>query len=312
MIIIFGSINMDMVVPVGKFPAAGETVLSPRYDMLPGGKGANQALAAARVGPKTALVGCVGDDGIGLRMLNGLKRDGVITSGVAQSDLPTGMAVILTNEKGENEIVVVSGANADAKADQIPDEILKSSHVLLLQGETPPQENWTLLERAKKRGVTTILNLAPVVEIPRETLAHIDYLVVNQIEARQIAQALKLDLDEDAAKLARALAQQARLTCIVTLGAQGSLAVTPDGHTIRVPALKIGNVVDTTGAGDAYCGTLAAALYSRKTLTDAMKLASVAGSLACTKRGAQDSFPYIGEIEEKLEQLGPAEQFAAA
>ena len=297
---------MDMVVPVGRFPKPGETVIGSGYNMLPGGKGANQALAAARMGPKVALVGCVGDDGMGMRMLTGLRRDGVITSGVGQSELPTGMAVIITNEAGENEIVVASGANAHAKADQIPDEILKSSHLLLLQGETPPKENWTLLERAKQRGVTTILNLAPVVDIPREALAHIDYLVVNKIEAEQIAHALKIDLHEDAALLARALAHQAKLTCIITLGAHGSTAVTPDGGPgIHVPALGLSHVVDTTGAGDAYCGTLAAALYSRKNLADAMKLASIAGSLACAKRGAQDSFPYLGEIEENLERLGP-------
>jgi ribokinase len=308
MIIVFGSINMDMVVPVGNFPKPGETVIGSGYDMLPGGKGANQALAAARMGPKVALVGCVGDDGIGMRMLAGLRRDGVITSGVAQSELPTGMAVIITNGAGENEIIVASGANADAKADQIPDEILKSSYLLLLQGETPPQENWILLERAKKRGVTTILNLAPVVEIPREALANIDYLVVNKIEAQQIAHALKIDLNEDAALLARALAHQAKLTCIITLGEHGSIAVAPDGAAIRVPALSISHVVDTTGAGDAYCGTLAAALYGRKNLTEAMKLASIAGSLACTKRGAQDSFAYLGEIEENLERLGSAQR----
>jgi ribokinase len=297
---------MDMVVPVGRFPQPGETVIGSGYSMVPGGKGANQALAAARMGPKVALVGCVGDDGMGMRMLTGLRRDGVITSGVGQSELPTGMAVIMTNEAGENEIVVASGANVHAKADQVPDEILKSSHLLLVQGEVPPQESWTLLERAKKRGVTTILNLAPVVDIPREALAHIDYLVVNKLEAEQIAKALKIDLAEDAALLARALAQQAKLTCIITLGEHGSVAVTPDGTSVRVPALTVSKVVDTTGAGDAYCGTLAAALYSRKNLTDAMKLASVAGSLACTKAGAQDSFPYQAQIEENLEHLGAA------
>ena len=135
--------------------------------------------------------------------------------------------------------------------------------------------------------------------------------MVNRLEAGQIARALNIDLDEDATLLARALAHQAKLTCIITLGEHGSVAVTADGSGIRVPAFRPGHIVDTTGAGDAYCGTLAAALYGRKNLTDAMKLASVAGSLACTKRGAQDSFAYQGEIEENLERLGPVEQVAA-
>lgn len=306
MIIVFGSINMDMVVPVGRFPVPGETLMGSSYEMLPGGKGANQALAAARMGPKVALVGCVGDDGTGMRMLAGLKRDGVMTSGVAQSELPTGMAVIIAAQGGENEIIVAPGANREARADQIPDEILKPSNVLLLQGETKPEENWTLLQRAKKHGVTTILNLAPVIEIPREALANIDYLVVNLLEAGQIARALGLDLHEDAALLARALAHQGKLTCIITVGADGAVAVKPDGLTIRVRAMKIDPVVDTTGAGDAWCGTFAAALYRKLPLAEAMKYAAVAGSLACTKRGAQDSFPYLGDIEKGLAELGEA------
>jgi ribokinase len=306
MIIVFGSINMDMVMPVGRFPTPGETVLAGGYEMMPGGKGANQALAAARMGGKVALVGCVGDDGVGLRMLNGLRRDSVMTSGIGTSPLPTGMAVILTGPDGENEIIAAAGANADAKADQVPDEILKPVNLLLMQGETAPEENWILLERAKKRGVTTILNLAPAIAIPREALANIDYLIVNQIEARQIAEALKIDLDHDAAKLAHALAHQGKLTCIITLGAEGCIGVAPNGPVIRVPALKLDNVVDTTGAGDAYCGTFAAAIYSKKTLTDAMKLASIAGTLSCMKRGAQDSYAYIYDIEAQLDRLEPA------
>jgi ribokinase len=306
MLIVFGSINMDMFLPVGRFPAPGETVLAGGYEMMPGGKGANQALAAARTGVnKIALVGCVGDDGMGMRMLNGLRRDGVMTSGVGQSTLPTGMAIILTNSAGENEIIVATGANTDAKADQVPDEILNSTAMVLMQGETSPEENWTLLERAKKRGARTILNLAPAIPVPQGALANIDYLIVNQIEARQIAGALKIDLDQDASKLAGVLAQQGKLTCIITMGAKGSVAVTPDRRTLRVPALQLNEVVDTTGAGDAYCGTLAASLYMRKTLSDSMKLASIAASLACRKRGAQDSYAYWAEIESYFEGMGP-------
>jgi ribokinase len=305
MIIVFGSINMDMTLPVGQFPQPGETVLSPGSETFAGGKGANQALAAARTGAKTALVGRVGDDGMGLRILNGLRRDGVMTSGVAVSeDLPTGLAIVITNTEGENEIIVATGANGQVSHEQVPDEILTQKNILMLQMETSPAENWALLERAEKGGTTTILNLAPAITIPQAALARVDYLIVNQIEARQIATKLGLDTARNMELIARALAQQGNLTCIVTLGEQGSVAIMPDGNFIRVPALPIEHMADRTGAGDAYCGTLAGMLHEGRTLGDAMRYASVAGALACKARGAQPSYAYIADIEEQLANLG--------
>ncbi|HEY8191427.1 MAG TPA: ribokinase [Alphaproteobacteria bacterium] len=305
MIIVFGSINMDMMLPVGQFPQPGETVLSPGSETYAGGKGANQALAAARAGAKTALVGKVGDDGMGLRILNGLRRDGVMTSGVAVSEeKATGLAVVITNQEGENEIIVATGANGEVSHEQVPDEILTPKNFLLLQMETSPQENWAILERAEKGGTTTMLNLAPAITIPQAALEKLDYLVVNQIEARQIAAKLGIDAEKNMELIAHALARQGNLTCIVTLGGQGSVAVMPDGNFIRVPALIIEEMIDRTGAGDAYCGTLAGWLHEGKTLGNAMRYASVAGSLACKARGAQPSYAYTGDIEEYLVTLG--------
>jgi len=305
MIIVFGSINMDMVIPVPHFPVAGETVLGlGDYAMLPGGKGANQALAAARMGPKVALVGQIGDDGTGMRLMAGLRRDGVVTSGVGQSDKPTGMAIIMTDPTGENQIVVATGANMDVRQDQVPDEILGPDAFLMLQGETPLEENWALLQRAKNLGTHTFMNLAPVIDIPVSALEQLDYLVINELEVKQIADALKMKAD-NALNLATALATTYKLTCIVTLGEKGSFAVTPTRKLIHVEALAIEDTVDRTGAGDAYCGTLAAMLYVRKPLEDAMKMASIAGSLACTKKGTQSAYAYLGEIEENLGNLAP-------
>ena len=157
MIIVFGSINMDYRMAVKDFAKAGETVISPSYEISAGGKGANQALACARAGAKTALVGKVGDDGAAAKILNNLKRNEVMTSGVATSDSsPTGIAMILVNEKGENQIVVASGANGEVSAEQVPDDILKPETMLLLQMEVPIPENMALLERAKAKGATTI------------------------------------------------------------------------------------------------------------------------------------------------------------
>lgn len=307
MIIVFGSINMDMILPVGQFPQPGETVLSPGSETYAGGKGANQALAAARTGAKTALVGRVGDDGMGLRILNGLRRDGVMTSGVAVSEyLATGLAVVITNPRGENEIIVASGANGEVSHEQVPDEILTPKNILMLQMETAPAENWALLERAEKGGATTILNLAPAINIPQAALERLDYLIVNQIEARQIAVKLGLDAEKNMERIAHALAQQGKLTCIVTLGEQGSVAAMPDGNFIRVPALVVDEMIDRTGAGDAYCGTLAGMLHEGRTLGEAMRYASVAGSLACKARGAQPSYAYSADIEEQLPNLGAA------
>ena len=164
MIIVFGSINMDMVFPADKLPQPGETILCDKYEITSGGKGANQALAAARMGEKVALVGCVGDDGPALRMLRHLRRDGVMTTGVAEDpELKTGCATIITDKHGNNQIVVAAGANGKAKADQIPDEILLPNNLILMQMELPVAETITLIERAHAHGVTTILNLAPAV-----------------------------------------------------------------------------------------------------------------------------------------------------
>jgi ribokinase len=303
MIIVFGSINMDMFIDSDRMPEVGETVVCPSYETSPGGKGANQALAALRAGAKVALVGRSGDDGMGTRIVTNLRREGVMTSGVAQSSQPTGCAIILRGPHGENRIIVASGANAEVSADQVPDEILKPGNVVLMQMETPPEENWKLLERAKKLGAMTILNAAPARPIPKEVFPLIDVLIINEIEARQLTGQMDIKADTDVLKQAAALSSAGPLTCIITLGAKGSVAWTKENKPFHVPALKIDEVVDTTGAGDAWCGTLATALYQGIPLEDAMKRASVAASLSCMKKGAHESFPYLGDIEDNLSKL---------
>lgn len=302
MIYVFGSINFDMVASGGRMPQAGETVVCPDLELFAGGKGANQALACLRAGAKVALVSRVGEDGMGERMVAALRREGVITSGVAKSDRPTGCAFIMREDTGENRIVVASGANAEITADQLPDELLKPGVVLLMQMETPHAENWALLARAKAGGATTILNLAPAYPVPQDALKTIDYLILNEIEAEQLAAHLRLP-PTDVVNTAEAIAKLGGLTCIVTLGPKGALAVPHAGTPVLVPALKLDHVVDTTGAGDCWCGTFAAALTEGRPLDEAMRRASVAGSLACIKPGAQDSFPWLGEIEEALARL---------
>ncbi|MCI5059613.1 MAG: ribokinase [Alphaproteobacteria bacterium] len=309
MIIVFGSINMDMNIKVRHFPEEGETILSNSYTSTPGGKGANQALAAARIGAKTALVGKVGDDGPGLRILNYLKRHEVMTSGVAKTpEWPTGMAVVMKTKSGKNRIVVASGANAIVGADQAPADIFHDKNILLTQMEVPLEQNAIVMKAAHDKGAQVVLNLAPALNVPKELLSLVDFLIVNQIEARQLAEKLKINIDDKidggAEKLATALAKSGKLTCIITLGEAGVVAVSPDGKGYKVEAMKLGEkVVDTTGAGDCFCGTFTACLHEKKPLADCLRMATIASGLSCQKEGTTEAYPYLADIEEILEEF---------
>ncbi len=302
MLIVFGSINMDMVVEPEHLPQAGETVLCADYDLFPGGKGANQALAAARMGAKVALVGRVGGDHYSQQILATIRRQGVMTSGVGESERPTGCAMIIRESDGRNRIIVAGGANNEATADQVPDEILRADSMILTQGEVPAEEIFTLIRRAHERGVKVILNCAPAFVIPEDVLRMLWILVVNEIEIGQVTKGLNLAVTAPP-DMAKALAQKGGMTCIVTLAEKGSVVVQPDGKLFHVSALPIEKVVDTTGAGDAYCGTLSACLYSGMNLEESVRWAAVAGSLACTQEGTINAFAFQDDIRENLERI---------
>lgn len=304
MIIVFGSVNMDMVVKVDALPRQGETVLCPGYTTIPGGKGANQAIAAARAGAKTAMVGMVGDDGFGRRCFQNLKEQGVMASGIGKSDKPTGCAYIAVDPSGQNTIISASGANLDTAEDQVPDEILTGENTILMQMEIPLEQNWKMVKRAHDRGCRTILNAAPVRNIPRDMLGMIRYLIINEIEARQLAQKEGIDANDGAA-IAKALSDASKMTCIVTLGREGTVAASK-GDIWKVGVLDI-TAVDTTGAGDTFCGVFAAAKDAGADLPEALHRAAVAGGLACLKLGAQGGMPFREDIDERLGDL-PAPQ----
>jgi ribokinase len=300
MLIVFGSINMDMIVAPEHLPQAGETVLCNDYDLQPGGKGANQALAAARMGARVALVGCAGDDNYSRHILDTVRRQGVITSGVSTSEeYRTGCAMIMQEKGGENRIIVAAGANMEVKADQVPDEILRNDSMILTQTEVPPEEIFSLIRRAHERGVKVIMNLAPAMVVPQEILGMLHALVVNEIELDQVAKGIGITTT-DRVDQARELAKKGGMTCIVTLSEKGSIVSQEDGTFFHVSALAV-DVVDMTGAGDAYCGTLAACLYSGRSLEESVQWASAAGSLACTKVGTIKAFAYQDDIKEKLD-----------
>lgn len=302
MIIVFGSINIDMVFSVNQLPEATETVLASSYQYSHGGKGANQALAAARMVDKVALVGCTGDDRHGHEILTALRRTGVMTSGVVKSEKPTGMAAVIYDKKGENMVIVAPGANEDIKNDQAPDEVLKDGNILIMQMETSVEENWVLLARAHSQGVKTIVNLAPYVPVPDDAFGQIDILIMNDKESQALARDIGGCAPDEPAELARKIAEKGP-ECIITRGSKGIVMAAKDGKDIvmEAPPIEEADIVDTTGAGDVFCGILAGALHEGKTPEEALRYASAAGALACLKTGTQSACPYLGEIEDLLE-----------
>jgi ribokinase len=299
-IVVFGSINIDVVIKVDRLPQPGQTVLSDVYNIYPGGKGANTAVAAARAGASTFLFGQVGPDSFAEQALTLLREASVGLEGVATSNRPTGAATIWVDAGGENSIVVASGANLDARATQVPDAALGPDTLLSLQMEVPVAENWAIIERAKAAGSRVLLNMAPAGMVPETVLRSIDYLVTNEIEAAMLASELGLEEDQPT-RVPRLLAQRYGLNCIVTLGGAGALAFGPDsGYSI--PALPIAPL-DTTAAGDAFCGGLVATLDSGYELYDALRRASAGAGQACRTAGAQNSLPYKEAIDSGLAEL---------
>ena len=290
MIVVFGSINVDLIVPVPRLPRAGETVLGGDYAVLPGGKGANQALAARRAGAKVVLAGAVGADSFAGIALDLLRGDGVDTRLVRVVEQPTGCAAIMVSSEGENTIAVAPGANASAQSDQVPDELLSAGTTLVVQMEVPPCETAMLIRRLRTRGGYSLLNLAPAVPIDIALLEEIDLVVANEGEAAATG--------SDPEQLARRLRQG----LVVTRGGAGALALLRDGIKIEVPALAI-KPVDTTGAGDTFVGVLAAALDLGSPVEAALHRASAAAGLACLARGAQTAMPDEAAIAAAVGRL---------
>ena len=304
MIVVFGSVNVDLVVPVQRLPRAGETVLGPGYRVVPGGKGANQALAARRAGAEVRMAGAVGSDGFAGKALASLKAAAVDLSEVRKSPLPTGAAFIAVDADGGNLIIVASGANQDAREGTLPAEWLGHDTVVVLQMEVPLWENWTLVSRAKRAGARILLNCAPAGAVPAEALADLDWLVVNESEAVIVARSQGAEI-ADATAAAQWLAKSRRVTVIVTLGEQGARAFLPDGRAWSIGTLPV-KPVDTTAAGDAFVGAFAAAVERGQDLPSALRYGSAAGALACTVAGAQPSLPLQSAIEATLDDLPSA------
>ncbi|MHA6687860.1 ribokinase [Mesorhizobium sp. A556] len=298
MIIVIGSINLDMITTVDRLPSPGETVRGSGFKTSAGGKGANQALAAARAGAKVRMVGAVGKDSFAAEALTCLEQAAIDLSGVGQMHASTGTAAILVDDAGENVIAVAPGANDSVLPGDLAKAFLAKGDIVLLQQEIPLQTVEAALDAARKAGAITVLNTAPFRTEAAGFLDKADYVVANETEFDLYGEALALAGRDRPARM-RAFAQKTGRTIVVTLGGDGVIAATADDF-LQVPALKI-KPVDTVGAGDTFCGYLGAALAAGLPLEKALERAAAAGSLACLKPGAQPSIPFAKDVDAALE-----------
>lgn len=302
MIIVFGSNVLDLFFDQPNLPPRDTALFVDTHQEEPGGKGANQAVAAARAGSEVRFFGALGDGGHGRQMYKSLAKCGVDVSGIEFLDMPSGLATIFVDKTdGTHRIIVSQGANLKAKQKTIPDKILNNQAILLLQGELPIDETENLIVRAKKNGARTVLNFAPATaRLSKNLLNNLDYIIVNEHEANLLGQQLNIST-EDKKTFLKELKTKFNLTCIITLGPDGSIVCLEDS-SVQIPSLKI-KAVDTVGAGDAHAGYFCAALDQGEAFETALTWASIAGSLACTSIGAQSALPDKKSVMEHIKEV---------
>ena len=300
-VLVIGSANTDLVVRTDHLPGPGETILGGKFFTAPGGKGANQAVAASRAGARVTFVTRVGRDEFGRRALDGYRREGVNTDYVVEDpDLPSGIAFILVDSHGENSIVVASGANSALSPVQLEAAApaFDRAAVCLLQLESPLPTVVHAVAMAEERGLHVILNPAPARELPPDALGRLDLLTPNESET-EILTGIRPDTVDEARRAAESLRNQGVAAVLITLGSRGALLVDGDG-TKTIPAPQV-EVQDTTAAGDAFNGGVAAALSQGLLLGEAAAFACCAGALSVTREGAQPSLPFRNEILDLME-----------
>ncbi|MBX3530278.1 MAG: ribokinase [Rhizobiaceae bacterium] len=297
MIFVVGSINLDLIGRVGRLPAPGETVSGSDFSTAPGGKGANQALAARRAGSEVHMVGAVGNDAFAPEATALLAAGGVDLSRVRHVDTATGVALILVGGDAENMIAVVPGANGAVSVADAANAGMGEGDFVLLQNEIPLETVQAALKAARSVGAVSLLNLAPFGAELARIARDADILIVNEIEFDLLCRQAGLAGGDRAARMQAWVASTGRIV-VVTLGADGVIAAAPD-MALALPAMKI-EPVDTVGAGDTFCGYLAQGLQAGLGLEQAIRRAGVAGSLACLKPGAQPAIPQAGEVGQAL------------
>lgn len=300
-ICIIGSINMDLVIKVDRMVKVGETILSKGLYKNSGGKGANQAVAASRLGANVHMIGKVGSDDTGDVLLRKLTEDNVVVNFVGRDSAnPTGMAIITVDELGNNSIIVVPGANMNIDCEDVEraESIIKMSKLVIAQFETPVEATIAAFKIARKNGVTTILNPAPAREIPEELLALTDIIVPNETEAYELTK-IKIENEDSIRFASKKFLDNGVKYVIITLGERGSVLVSNEGYEL-LKAVKV-NAIDTTAAGDSFIGALACVLcrYEKigfKLIKEAITFANKVSSMVVQKSGAQESLPTLEEV----------------
>ncbi len=295
-VVVVGSLNMDLVFRVPRVPGEGETLTGRDFQQIPGGKGANQAVACARMGAKVAHVGCVGTDAFGAELIAGLRRDNIdVTHVTAEAGVASGIAMILVDDTAQNRIVLAPGANAGLSAGHVGAAagVIADAALMVLQLEVPLETVQAAIGIAKEAGCPVLLNPAPARELPDEVLANVDYLVPNESEATILSGIAVTDLSS-AAQAARALRARGAGTVLLTLGGKGVL-VAGEAGTCHFPAIPV-QAVDTTAAGDTFIGGFVTGLIEGRSVADAVALGQRAAALCVSRAGAQPSIPFRNEL----------------
>jgi ribokinase len=298
-IVVVGSINLDLVVGADRIPRIGETVAGKTFNTFFGGKGANQAVAAAKLGYPVSIIGCVGSDGFGAQLRQGLEDAGVHTHGVSAVDGPSGVALITTNSQGDNNIVVVPGANEHLEPALLDEArpLLESAGMILTQLEIPFDTVEYLAQFADQRGIPLILDPAPARDLPLSLLRRVSWITPNETEIQELLKRRVSDDQHDYNAAAESLLSSGVKSVLLKMGSRGAFVAQQDGSRGLVPAFPV-DPVDTTAAGDAFNGGFGVGLMKGMTPLESASFASAVAAISVTRAGAQPSMPALHEVEQ--------------
>lgn len=300
--LVIGSLNMDMTVKVEELPKLGETIFGNDFYESCGGKGANQAVAVSKLGMKTEMIGMVGKDSQGEKLIQNLNKYGIISDNVIKSDELTGRAIITVDRKGDNNIIVIPGSNFKITKEHIQDkqDVIASSDVVILQNEIPADTVEFSLLKAKELGKITIFNPAPARKLSGEVFKNTDYLILNETEMEEIFE-IKFNDEEYTEKISIKKKEYGIKNIILTLGDKGSILFSEDNNIKKYDVYKV-KAVDTTAAGDSFIGAFTMKICEIGNPDEAIKYATAVSAIVVTRQGAQDSIPTREEIEKFIEE----------
>ena len=300
--LVIGSLNMDMTVKVEELPKLGETIFGNDFYESCGGKGANQAVAVSKLGMKTEMIGMVGKDSQGEKLIQNLNKYGIISDNVIKSDELTGRAIITVDKKGDNNIIVIPGSNFKITKEHIQDkqDVIASSDVVILQNEIPSETVEFSLLKAKELGKITIFNPAPARKLSGEVFKNTDYLILNETEMEEIFE-IKFNDEEYTEKISSKKKEYGIKNIILTLGDKGSILFSEDNNIKKYGVYKV-KAVDTTAAGDSFIGAFTMKICELGNPDEAIKYATAVSAIVVTRQGAQDSIPTREEIEKFIEE----------